>query len=118
MATYNLPNQYKGDTFEIITFKFYDDESSSGNEKDLSNYSPKMVVRQTSKTGTITKTLTIGSGLTWTSQAGGVVKVDSFICDFDAGNYFYDLQLTNDNDTTDVKTYLRGNFQVIEDIAD
>ena len=118
MATYNLPNQYKGDTFEIITFKFYDDESSAGNEKDLTDYSPKMVIRKTSKSGTITKTLTIGSGLTWDNQSSGILKVDSFICDFDAGNYFYDLQLTNDTDATDVKTYLRGNFQVIEDIAD
>jgi len=118
MATYNLPNQYKGDTFEIITFKFYDDESSAGNEKDLTDYSPKMVIRKTSKSGAITRTLTIGSGLTWDGQSSGILKVDAFICDFDAGNYFYDLQLTNDTDATDVKTYLRGTFQVIEDIAD
>lgn len=118
MATYNLPNQYKGDTFETITFKFFDDESSSGNEKDLTGFSPKMVIRKTSKTGTITRTLTIGSGLSWDDQANGILKIDSFICDFDAGNYFYDLQLSKDSDSTIVKTYLRGVFQVIEDIAD
>ena len=118
MATYNLPNQYKGDNFEIITYKFYDNERTSRNEKDLTENSPKMVIRESSKTGTIARTLTIGSGLTWTNQAEGILAVDSFICDFNAGNYFYDLQLTNDNDATDVKTYLRGVFQVIEDIAD
>lgn len=118
MATvYNLPNQYNGDTFEILTLKFFTTSAESGNEINLSTATPKMTIRKNAKDGTLAETLTIGSGLEWvTDGSDGQVRTTEFLIDWGAGNYFYDFQVTYT--ATNVQTYLQGNFQVIEDVTD
>ena len=40
--TYNFPNQYNGDSFDIITFNFFTDSATNGNEIDLTGATPRM----------------------------------------------------------------------------
>lgn len=111
---YNIPNQYKGDSFDIITFNFFTDSSEVGNEIDLTGATPKMQIRK-DISGTLIKTLTIGDGLEWVDQDAGVFRTTSFIIDFDDDIYDYDLQITYSSGR--VKTYLRGQITVVQDVT-
>lgn len=115
-STYNLPDQYNGDTFEQIQFNLYDNDSTSGNEKDLSSTTPTFTIRRDKRSGTIVKTLTIGDGLEWVNQSNGQFQITEFLIDWGAGFYFYDLQI--EFSATNKRTYLNGVFQTVDDITD
>lgn len=114
-ATYNIPTQYNGDTFETITFNFYTTESSPGNELDLTNTTPKLSIRRGSVRGKVVKELTIGDGLEWVGQSTGQLRTSAFIIDWGGGEYVYDLQITYSE--TNIQTYIKGTFNVTEDVT-
>lgn len=115
-ATYNIPTQYNGDTFEQVTFNFYTTSSEAGNEIDLSTATPKMDIRRDSVRGKVVKQLTIGNGLEWVDQANGQFRTTAFLIDWGGGKYVYDLQITYSQN--DVQTYVKGGFTVTEDVTD
>ena len=102
---YEIPDHYKGDTFESITFTIKED----GVVVDLTSVSIKMDFRRDSPNGNIQQSMTIGSGLTVANAVGGVFRLDSFINDWDVGRYFYDTELTFPNGGDGiVRTYFIG----------
>ena len=80
-ATYNIPTQYNGDTFEQVTFNFYTTSAEAGNEIDLTNATPKMDIRRDNVRGKVVKQLTIGDGLEWVNQADGQLRTTAFLID-------------------------------------
>ena len=115
-ATYNIPTQYNGDTFEIIDFKFFEGSAEAGNELDLSTGVPRMAIRRGSVTGEIVQTFTIGDGLEWVDQDAGHFRTTEFLITWGGGTYYYDLQITYT--ATLVKTYVKGSIVVEEDVTD
>jgi len=115
-AKYDIPNQYNGDTFEQITFNFYNTTSDAGNEIDLTGAVPKMDIRRNDENGKVVKVLTIGDGLEWVSESSGQFRTQPFLIDWGGGKYVYDLQITYSS--TSVTTYIKGSFRVTEDITD
>jgi hypothetical protein len=116
-ATYNIPTQYNGDTFEIIDFKFFEGSAEAGNELDLSTGGTvKMQVRRGSVTGEVVETLMIGSGFEWVNQSEGHFRTTEFIIDWGGGTYYYDLEIAYSS--TLVKTYIKGSIVVEEDVTD
>jgi hypothetical protein len=91
--TYNFPNQYNGDSFDIITFNFFTDSATNGNEIDLTGATPRMQVRK-DVIGDLVKTFTIGDGLEWVDQSTGTFRT-----------------------TGRVKTYLKGKIKVNQEIT-
>jgi hypothetical protein len=112
--TYNFPNQYNGDSFDIITFNFFTDSATNGNEIDLTGATPRMQVRK-DVIGDLVKTFTIGDGLEWVDQSTGIFRTTSFIVDWGWGEYDYDLQITYSSGR--VKTYLKGKIKVNQEIT-
>lgn len=115
-SIYNIPNQYNGDTFETVTFNFYNTSSDNGNEIDLSNSTPKMDIRRDNSRGKVVKELTIGNGLEWINQSLGQFRTQPFLIDWGGGKYVYDLQISYN--ATSVQTYIKGVINVTEDITD
>ena len=115
-ATYNIPTQYNGDTFEQVTFNFYTTSAEAGNEIDLTNATPKMDIRRDNVRGKVVKQLTIGDGLEWVNQADGQLRTTAFLIDWGGGKYVYDLEITYS--ATNVQTYVKGSFNVTEDVTD
>lgn len=114
-SKYNIPDQYKGDSFERINFAFYNTASEAGNEIDMTGYTPKMQIRKNNAAGRLMKTLTIGDGLEWTTQTSGTMYLNPFLITFEAGTYVYDLQCTLPDSS--VLTYIKGEFEVIDDVT-
>lgn len=115
-STYNIPDQYNGDSFDQLTINFFTTSADVGNEIDLTNATPKMQIRRNSERGELVKTLTIGDGLEWIDQTDGEIRTSEFIIDWGSGLFYYDFQLTYTGGA--VKTYIRGKIQVIEDVTD
>lgn len=101
----------KGDTFKGAQFEIIVNDAP----KNLSGVSIKVQFRQYSKFGTVVKTLEIGSGITVLNAASGTFKMDEFDVDFKVGKNYYDIEITES--TGEVKTYLQGYFNVLQDVT-
>ena len=112
---YNIPDQYKGDSFERIDFEYWITDTTPGNEMDLSGVEPKMQIRKCSADGRLVKTLIIGDGLEWTAQEEGTFYLEPFLITFPSGDYVYDIQFTYPSSS--VVTYLYGNLKIINDVT-
>lgn len=112
---YKIPDQYRGDSFERIDFEYFVADANPGSEMNLTGITPKMQIRSKAPAGRLYKTLTIGDGLEWTDQASGTFYLDPFIITFPEDKYYYDIEFTYAD--TSVVTYLRGIFDVIEDVT-
>tara|TARA_R110000824_G_scaffold119531_1_gene273653 strand:- start:37 stop:375 length:339 start_codon:yes stop_codon:yes gene_type:complete len=109
-AIYNMPDHYKGDTFDEITFTIKEDTVAV----DLTGAVIKMDFRKNTNTGTLKQSFIIGSGLTVVNAVGGVFKLDSFINDWDTDTYFYDAEITFADGI--IRTYFKGSLSVNQDI--
>jgi hypothetical protein len=110
-ATYTIPNHYKGDTFDSITFTIKEDSVAV----DLTGVAIKIDFRKGSNTGTLKQSFNIGSGITLVDAVNGVFKLDSFINDYDADVYYYDAQITFASGV--IRTYFKGTLTVNQDTA-
>lgn len=115
VAKFNMSDQYKGDSFERHDFDFWVTAATSGNEIDMTGYVPKMQMRYDNAAGRLVKTLTIGDGLEWDDEANGKMYLSPFLITFAAGKYVYDIQMTHPDGS--VLTYVRGEFNVIDDVT-
>lgn len=109
---YNIPNQLKGDRFDGLIFTLQDALAAP---IDLTGATVKIEFRRGSKTGNLQKRLSIGSGVTMATPTLGKIQLDPFIVDFQPSIYYYDVQLTFS--ATDVRTYIEGSMQVIQDVT-
>tara|TARA_R110002126_G_scaffold149572_1_gene295577 strand:+ start:174 stop:527 length:354 start_codon:yes stop_codon:yes gene_type:complete len=112
-TTYKINDQYKGDTFNGVTFTL-----KEGADKTPINLTGAAILsqfRSKEVTGVIKQSFSIGSGITVTNATGGVFKIDSFVLGWETGTYFYDIQITFADSS--VRTYVKGTLNVIQDIT-
>lgn len=108
---YNLPDGYKGDTYQANQFTI----TLNGVVLDLTGSSIKIQFRKEKKTGAAVKTITDGSGITITNPTGGVFVIDKFDMIFVPNLYYYDIQITDSSG--DIFTYVFGTLNVVQDVT-
>jgi len=109
MGTYDILAIH-GDTYTGVQFTIY----SNSSPLNLSGAAIRMYIRKASKQGTIIKKLAIGTGITITNGAGGQFQIDSFLIDFPAWMYYYDIEFTISGI---ISTYIQGKFEVLQDVT-
>lgn len=102
----------KGDTFEAVNFQMLVNSVAL----DLTGCTLRMQLRK-EYGGVVFLSLTsvANAGITITNASTGSFKINKQIINIDANNYIYDIELDKQNG--DVKTYISGNFSVINDIT-
>lgn len=111
-ASYDLPNQYAGDTFDGFQLTITETLSGITTPIDLGNVT---ITSKFKQNGAIVLDLSEGSGITIVDAESGIFKLDKFTVP-SAGTYQYDIQFVYDSDGS-VKTYLRGRMTVIDQIT-
>ena len=110
----NFSNQIDGDTFTLKELNFFE---ADGTPLDLSDVTPKMMIRKGSWNGKLVKTATLGDGLTWNDQGKGQLRFGNIPISWGGvDNYYYDIQFTYATSGI-VRTYLRGIIKVIEQVT-
>jgi|TARA_R110000822_G_scaffold152112_8_gene291343 hypothetical protein len=107
-AIYNYPPHYRGDTLDSFTINL----STDGTPTNLEGVTLRAQYRKPFNGATV-REISIGAGITVSSPASGTVIIDKFVCNFDPGSYVWDLEFTLTNG--DIKTYLRGTINIIND---
>ena len=109
----NLYDRIKNDTSKSVQFTLTDESSVA---IDLTGASIQIQFRYKSKTGTIVKDISVGSGITVATPASGILVIDAFTCDWTPDIYYYDVQITF-ADTT-IQTPVWGTVTVLQDVTD
>tara|TARA_R110000796_G_scaffold76986_1_gene171886 strand:+ start:56 stop:412 length:357 start_codon:yes stop_codon:yes gene_type:complete len=112
-AIVKIKDQYKGDTYDGVQFTILNTLDNS--PINLTGVSIRSQFRFGSKTGGIQKEITNGNGITIVDPINGVFSIDSFIIDWAADFYYYDIEMTFPNGI--VRTYIQGNIKVIQDVT-
>jgi hypothetical protein len=114
-AIYNLPSAYRGDSYGPITFKFKNEEESP----DYINFTGSRVDLQVRN-----KRFKDIIVLNWSTSNGSIEISDTAILlkqingenmKIPPGAYLYDMQIIKDGIT---KTYLKGDFTIVDDITE
>lgn len=113
IGTYNIPDQYRNDTFDGLVFSLKN--SIDETPIDLTGASIKVQFRHNTSRNFVIKELNIGTGITILDAAGGRLAFDTFIVDWQASNYVYDIEVTFADGR--IKTYVKGSWKIIQDIT-
>jgi len=121
-SIFNIPDQYNGDTFEEVRFNMYVNSVSDSTRKSLLSSVAKIQIKNKKDLSTVVDTWSTDPAngkLQWISQENGQFKISiSDPIDYGAGTYVYDLQITYNNvSPAKVKTYLKGEFKVLNEIT-
>lgn len=108
MTTYNF-SALKGDTYDGATFTLV----VNGSAVNLTGAVIKAQFKK-DKVGLSVKTISDGSGITIVDAQNGVFKIDPFIPNMPAGNYYYDIQITIAGVT---KTRVSGIMTIEQDVT-
>lgn len=102
----------KGDTFEEVNFQML----VNNNPLNLTGATLRMQLRK-EYGGIVFLSLTsvATAGLTITTPIDGLFKINKQIINLDAFNYIYDIELIKADGT--IKTYINGNFSIINDVT-
>ena len=111
---YNLTPTIAGDTFNGVQFTVTLTSGGTTAPIDLTDMGIKVVFKKQGQS-TVISTLEIGSGITLDDAENGVFSIDEFTAFTTPYTYVYDMEFTYSNGT--VKTYLKGNFEVLEQIT-
>lgn len=113
MAKYDIPRVRKGDTWDGILFTI----TVNAVALNLTDASIRMDLRL-SPTGIMIKRFsTLITGITiLTPNTDGKFTLDQWDVDVDAGNYYYDIEITLAN-PTEIKTWIWGNWVVAQDVT-
>jgi hypothetical protein len=112
-TNYNIPDAIKGDTFDGVLFTV----TVNNTLADLTDAIIKMDLRLT-PTGTVVKNFTTvnSGGLTILNPpTDGKFKLDKQVITINPDSYLYDIQITFGNG--EIKTYVGGNWEIIQDIT-
>lgn len=112
-AFIKIDDQYKGDTYDGVQFTILNTEDSS--PVDLTGVVIKVQFRFGTKVGAIEKQIVTGDGITLSDPENGVFSINPFIIDWQAGSYYYDVEMTFQNGN--VRTYIEGTIKVIQDVT-
>lgn len=116
MATiqkYNIPEHYKGDTFDGVQFTIINNDDSL--PIDLTDVEIDIKFRKGREVGTVIKSLSVDNGITKVDSINGIFKIDSFVLDWNVDTYYYDIQFTYSNGV--IKTYIKGTVRIIQDVT-
>lgn len=121
-SIFNIPDQYNGDTFEEVRFNMYVNSVSDSTRKSLLSSVARIQIKNKKDLSTVVDTWSTDPSngkLQWISQENGQFKISiSDPIDYGAGTYVYDLQITYNNvNPAKVKTYLKGEFKVLNEIT-
>jgi len=102
----------KGDTFELVNFQMLVNSVAL----NLTGCTLRMQLRK-EYGGIVYLSLTsvASAGITITTAASGLFKINKQIINIDAANYIYDIELIKADGT--IKTYISGNFYVTNDVT-
>jgi hypothetical protein len=103
----------KGDTFNEGAFEV----KKNGTAIDLTGATIRMQLRKQYEDVTPALSLTSASsaGITITNAASGLFKINAQIINIEVFNYVYDIQFTLS--TGEVKTYVKGGFNVTPEVT-
>ena len=109
-GTYNIPDQYAGDTCSGYQVEIDRD----GVPVDLTGCAIKvqMKLRPSEE---LSLTLTNGTGISILNEEGGVFRLGPFSVPIKAGISVYDLQIKDTSDQ--ITTYLRGSMKVLTQVT-
>lgn len=110
-VNYKMNDHYKGDTFEGVRFTIKD--SSTELPIDLVGASIFIDFRSGNEKGASVLKISLGSGITLEDAINGVFTIDSFVLDWRARIYHYDIQIVFLDGT--VKTYVKGTINITQD---
>lgn len=103
----------KGDTFDAVAFQL----RINGVNVNLTGATIKMQLKQRYCNSTAVLSLTsVGSaGITITNAAAGQFRINEQIINIPVWNYVYDIQIQFADGS--VKTYVKGNFNILEEVT-
>lgn len=115
VAEVNFTDFVDGDTFTTRSINFFAADGTT--PLDLSDATPKVMIRKKDWNGKLVRTCVIGDGLTWVDQSLGQLQFGNISIDWGgADTYYYDVQLTYATSGI-VRTYLRGRIEVIKQVT-
>ena len=102
----------KGDTFEAVNFQMLINTVAL----NLTGCTLRMQLRK-EYGGIVYLSLTsvASAGITITTPANGLFKINRQIINLDSENYIYDIELIKADGT--IKTYISGNFSITNDVT-
>ena len=102
----------KGDTFEAVNFQMLINTVAL----NLTGCTLRMQLRKECG-GIVYLSLTsvASAGITITTPANGLFKINRQIINLDSANYIYDIELIKADGT--IKTYINGNFSITNDVT-
>ena len=102
----------KGDTFEAVNFQMLVNTIPL----NLTGATLRMQLRK-EYGGVVFLSLTsvASAGITITTAASGLFRINKQIINIDAANYIYDIELIKADGT--VKTYISGSFSITNDVT-
>lgn len=109
---FNFPDLKTGDTFQEVQLQIKKPDLSA---PDATLSSIRMMFRQGSETGTLTKSISGGSGMTITDATNWIVTIMKFNIDWAVDKYFYDVEITDSNNVID--TVQGGTQKIIQDVT-
>ena len=111
MANFPDLEHYKGNTFNEILFQY----KLNDVPVNITNFVIKMQLRKESGGVVFLELTSVAfAGITIVNGAQGFFKINEQIIDIKGGNYIYDIEF-NDNGVVD--TYIKGNFNIINDVT-
>lgn len=111
METYNFKPHVKGDTFKGCRFTLKVNDIPL----DLTNCQIRMHLRTNPLHSNKYELSTSNNKITIIDAANGIFEIPQQIIDIPAGNYYYDIEILFPNGN--VKTYINGHFEIIQDIT-
>lgn len=108
---FNFPDHTKDDTFEGVEFIL----EENGSPIDLTGASIRMMLKLTPQDDAALTVFTPSDGLTITDAVNGIFQFDEQVISVDAGEYFYDIEVTDSGGK--VTTYVSGRWIICQDIT-
>jgi hypothetical protein len=109
-SIYNFKEHTRGDTFKEQGLVV----SINGTPVDLAGAKIRMDLKA-SYNAPASLSLNETSGITIDLGTAGRFVIDEQIIDIDAGNYLYDIEITNS--AGQVFTYVKGTFPILQDVT-
>jgi len=115
---YNFQDQYKGTTFDACKFTVTKTIDGVTTITDLTDVEIRIDFKRRDK-GSAVWSLSIGNGITVLDAVNGVFVIDSFINNYPAFNYVYDIKMIfpSDDPEDDPRVYLKGNYKIYQNIT-
>ncbi len=111
IVTQNLNDRIKNDTFRSVQFTLTDENSDP---IDLTGATIEIEFRFRCKTGSVVKSVSVGSGITVATPANGILVLDAFTpVDWAADTYYYDCEIGFSDGT--IQTPVQGMVEILQD---